>query len=156
TTLIFVVIGCMIAPNLNHPSLQGIFTYIQEFQGFISPGILAAFAFGFIFKRAPESAGVAALILNPIIYAILLVFFGNLPIFNDLGITLGQIAFLNRIAITFIIIIVVMGLITYLKPLKEPKTMPVRKEFDMKPTPAVIWLGATVIVITLILYVIFW
>jgi SSS family solute:Na+ symporter len=156
STLIFVVIGCLIAPNLNHPSLQGIFTYIQEFQGFISPGLLAAFAFGFIFKRAPESAGVAALVLNPILYAILLVFYGNLPIFNELGITLGRIAFLNRMAITFVIIIVVMGAITYLKPLTQPKVMPVRKEFDMKPTPAVVWLGAAVIVITLVLYVIFW
>jgi SSS family solute:Na+ symporter len=156
STLIFVIIGCLIAPNLNHPSLQGIFTYIQEFQGFISPGILAAFAFGFIFKRAPESAGVAALILNPIIYAILLVFYGNLPIFNKLGITIGQIAFLNRMAITFVVIILVMSMLTFLKPLKEPKAMPVRKEFDMKPTPSVVWLGIAVIVITLILYVIFW
>lgn len=156
TTLIFVVIGCLIAPNLKHPGLQGIFTYIQEFQGFISPGILAAFAFGFIFKRAPESAGVSALILNPIIYAILLVFFGNLPIFNKLGITLGQIAFLNRMAITFVIIILAMGILTYLKPQKEPKTIPVRKEFDMKPTPSVVWLGTAVILITLGLYVFFW
>lgn len=156
TTLIFVVIGCLIAPNLNHPSLQGIFTYIQEFQGFISPGILAAFAFGFIFKRAPASAGVAALILNPVIYAILLMLYGNLPVFNDLGITLGQIAFLNRMAITFIIILVVMGSITMLKPLQAPKVMPVRKEFDMRPTPVVLWLGIAVIVMTLILYVIFW
>ncbi len=156
TTLIFVVIGCLIAPNLNHPSLKGIFTYIQEFQGFISPGILAAFAFGFIVKRAPSSAGVAALILNPIIYGLLLVLFGSLPIFNKLGITLGQIAFLNRMAITFVIIIIVMAVLTILKPLQSPRVMPVRKEFDMKPTPAVIWLGAAVIAITLILYGIFW
>ena len=106
--------------------------------------------------RAHGTAGVTALILNPIIYAILLVFYGNLPVFNDIGITLGQIAFLNRMAITFIIILVVMGAITYLKPMKEPKVMPVRKEFDMKPTPAVLWLGVAVIVMTLILYAIFW
>jgi SSS family solute:Na+ symporter len=155
-TLIFVVTGCLIAPNLNHPSLQGIFTYIQEFQGFISPGILAAFVFGFIFKKAPEAAGVAALVLNPILYAILLVFYGNLPVFNDLGLTLGQIAFLNRMAITFIVIILVMGILTLVKPLKVPKTTPVREEFDMKPTPQVIWLGVSVIVVTLALYVIFW
>ncbi len=156
TTLIFVVVGCLIAPNLNHPSLQGIFTYIQEFQGFISPGILAAFAFGLIFKRAPESAGVTALVLNPVIYSILLVFFGNLPIFNNLGLTIGKIAFLNRMAITFGVIIIAMVLLTLIKPLKEPKVMPVREEFDMKPTPVVLWLGGTVIIVTLILYAIFW
>lgn len=156
TTLVFVVIGCIIAPNLKHPSLQGIFTYIQEFQGFISPGILAAFVFGFIFKRAPESAGVAALVLNPILYGILLVFFGNLPFFNQLGITLGKIAFLDRMAITFVIIIGVMALLTIFKPLSKPKTMPVREKFDMKSAPSVKWLGAVVIIITLTLYIIFW
>ncbi|OGB63231.1 MAG: sodium transporter [Caldithrix sp. RBG_13_44_9] len=156
TTVIFVIIGCMIAPNLRHPSLQGIFTYIQEFQGFISPGILAAFAFGFIFRRAPASAGVAALVLNPIVYGLLLIFFGNVPLFNELGLTIGKVAFLNRMAITFTVIIVVMGLLSYFRPLPEPKVLPVRQEFDMKASPEVKWLGIMVIAITLILYIIFW
>ncbi len=156
STLVFVVIGCLIAPNLNHPSLQGIFTYIQEFQGFISPGILAAFAFGFVFKKAPAGAGVAALASNPIIYGILLVLFGNLSFFNEAGITLGKIAFLNRMAITFILIIIIMATITYFRPLKKAITMPVRQDFDMKSSREVKWLGALVIGITLVLYVIFW
>jgi len=50
STFVFLVIGCLIAPILANPALKGIFTYLQEFQGFISPGILAAFAFGLIFK----------------------------------------------------------------------------------------------------------
>jgi SSS family solute:Na+ symporter len=49
-----------------------------------------------------------------------------------------------------------MALITYAKPLAEPKVMPVREDFDMKPTPSVVWLGAAVIAVTLVLYVIFW
>jgi len=156
TTVIFVIIGCLIAPNLRHPSLQGIFTYIQEFQGFISPGILAAFAFGFIFHRAPASAGVAALILNPIVYGLLLIFFGNVPMFNELDLTIGKIAFLNRMAITFAVIIAVMGLLSYFRPLSEPKVLPVRQEFDMKASPEIKWLGGAVIGITLVLYIIFW
>ncbi len=155
-TLLFVIAGCLIAPNLNHPKLQGIFTYIQEFQGFISPGVLAAFAFGLLVKRAPAHSGVVALILNPIIYGILLLFFGNLPLFNALGITLGKIAFLNRMAITFLGIILVMAILTALNPREKPIEMPVRKEFDMKPTPSVVWLGGIVIACTIVLYIIFW
>jgi hypothetical protein len=34
--------------------------------------------------------------------------------------------------------------------------MPVREEFDMKPTASVKWLGVAVILATLVLYVIFW
>ena len=155
-TLLFVVIGCLIAPHLGHPSLKGIFTYIQEFQGFLSPGVLAAFLFGLFVKRTPEKAGVWALILSPILYGLLFVFFGNLPLFERLGIKLGEIAFLNRMAISFIIIVVVMTVLTVAKPLTEPKEMPVRKEYDMRPAPSVVWLGGLVIVLTLILYAIFW
>lgn len=68
----------------------------------------------------------------------------------------GSIAFLNRMAITFGILIVVMAIITILKPLSEPKVMPKREGFDMKPTPAVLWLGLAVIAATIALYVIFW
>jgi SSS family solute:Na+ symporter len=61
TTGVFVLTGCLIAPKLGDPRFLGIFSYIQEFQGYISPGILAAFVFGMVFKRAPALAGVANL-----------------------------------------------------------------------------------------------
>lgn len=155
-TVVFVIVGCLIAPRLGHPRFRGIFNYIQEFQGFISPGILAAFVFGFIFKRAPSSAGVAALVLNPIIYGVLLLFFGNIPYFEEVGLTVTPVAFLNRMAITFGIIIGVMGLLTLLKPLTEPRVMPVRQDFDMKPAPLVTVLGAAVIAGVVTIYLIFW
>ncbi len=59
-------------------------------------------------------------------------------------------------AITFIVIIAVMTVLTLIKPLKKPKVMPVRKEFDMKPTPSVLWLGLGVIAVTIVLYILFW
>jgi SSS family solute:Na+ symporter len=156
TTGLFVLIGCLIAPNLNHPKLQGIFTYIQEFQGFLSPGVLGAFIFGLAIKRAPEKCGIVALIMSPIIYALLMLFFGTLPISEMLGIKITEIAFLNRMAITFIVIVATLTFMTILNPLEKPKVMPVRKEFDMKPTKSIVWLGVIVIVLTLTLYIIFW
>ena len=144
TTIVFVIIGCLIAPQLGNPKFEGIFNYIQEFQGFISPGILAAFAFGMIFKRTPAPAAVAALALNVPVYGILY-WLGS-----------GKIAFLNRMAITFGLLIAIMAAITIIKPLKEPKVMPVREGFDMKPAPAVVWLGGIIIALTLTLYIIFW
>ncbi len=155
STLAFVIIGGIIAYFLQKfPT--GIFTYIQEFQGFISPGVLAAFLFGFVIKKAPGEAGVAALIVNLIVYSFLLVCFSGYEFFNKHGLSIGEIAFLNRMAISFIVIIVVMVIITIIKPLPKPRTMPVRKEFDMRPAPSVVWLGAVVIIITICLYIIFW
>jgi len=143
TTAIFVLIGCIIAPYLGDERFKGIFTYIQEFQGYISPGILAVFVFGMIFKRAPAIAGVTGLILT-------------VPIYGFLHWQFGEVAFLNRMAITFVVILIVMGLITRARPLAEPKVMPVRQEFDMRPAPSVVWLGAIVIAITIALYIKFW
>jgi solute:Na+ symporter, SSS family len=143
TTALFVLIGCFIAPQLGNPKFQGIFTYIQEFQGYISPGILAVFVFGMIFKKAPSSAGVTGLILT-------------VPIYGFLQWQFGDIAFLNRMAITFVILVIVMSVITLVKPLPEPKVLPERDDFDMKPSPGVLWLGIAIIICTLILYAIFW
>ena len=155
-TVVFVVVGCLIAPQLGHPRFKGVFHYIQEFQGFISPGILAAFVFGMIFKRAPASVGVVALVLNPLIYGLLFVFFGDIGYFEQIGISLGKIAFLNRMAITFGLLIGIIALITACNPLREPKKMPVRAGIDMKPAPSVLWLGGAVIAAVIAFYIIFW
>jgi SSS family solute:Na+ symporter len=143
-TVVFVLVGCLIAPQLMNPKFKGIFHYIQDFQGFISPGILAAFVFGIIFKRAPPSAAITALILNVPVYGIL-----HLKYFDN-------IVFLNKMAITFGILILTMAIITILKPLTRPKVLPEGGGIDMKPEAWVVWLGLAVIVATVVLYIIFW
>jgi len=140
STLVFVIIGGLIATQLGSPKFKGIFNYIQEFQGYISPGILAAFVFGLFVKRTPPAAGVSALVLT-------------VPIYGFLQWQFSNIAFLNRMAITFGLILLVMTIITVIKPLKEPRVMPVREGFDMKATPAVLWLGVLCIVVTIGLYI---
>jgi SSS family solute:Na+ symporter len=142
-TLVFVLVVCLIAPQLGNPKFKGIFNYIQEFQGFISPGILAAFVFGLFVKRTPPAAGITSLILS-------------VPAYGFLKWQFGSIAFLNRMAITFVSLLIVMAVITVLKPLKEPKVMPVNKDFDMRSSPALKGLCVVVIAITLVLYAIFW
>ena len=143
-TFLLVILGCLIAPQLANPRFQGVFNYIQEFQGFVSPGILAAFIFGLAVKKSPAAAGVTALVASPVIYGIL--YFAA-----------SDIAFLNRMAITFGIILVLMTIITLLRPLSEPVVMPVRKGFaDITLTKGVKWFGIAVILITLVLYAIFW
>ena len=151
TTLLFAVFGGLIATQLGTPIFKGIFNYIQEYQGFFSPGIFAAFIFGLFYKRTPACAGVTGLILSPIVYGILLIFCGNIPMFESVA--LGKIAFLNRIAITFGIVLAIMAVMTIAKPLTEPKVLPVRQEFDMRSTPMVKWLGAVVIVLTVGCYI---
>jgi len=154
-TLIFVVIGCLIAPHLADPRFGGIFKYIQEFQGFISPGILAAFVFGFAVRTAPPIAGTVALLANVPIYGFLFLFCSEHEQFAAWRIT-PPIAFLNRMAITFAVIIVLMSLITVLRPLARPRPMPVRAEIDTRTAPIVWVLGGLVIAAVVAFYIVFW
>jgi len=142
-TITFVLIGCMIAPYLSNPRFGGVFKYIQEFQGYISPGIVATFIFGFIVKRAPGAAGVTALLLG-------------VPVYGFLHWQFNDIAFLNRMAITFFIIILVMFIITVVSPNQKPARMPEKNNYDLRPSPVVLLLGAGVIAGVILIYILFW
>lgn len=140
---VFVIIGCIISPILANPKFGGIFKYIQEFQGFISPGILAVFVFGLIVKKVPGFAGVVGLLINPLLYAIL-------------KLAIPSLAFLDRMALSFGCVLIVMAILTAVKPLHNPKELPHNTEIDLKSSPIAKLLGIVVVAITLILYAIFW
>ncbi len=139
----FVFIAMLIAPRLDNPKFGGIFTFIQEFQGFISPGILSIFIFGVLVHRAPRACGTVGLIINPLLY-------GGLKYFAP------GIAFLNRMAICFFVILAVLALMTLLKPLPQPVTLPVNENMDMRTDPRTKVFGVAVVLLTVALYAIFW
>jgi SSS family solute:Na+ symporter len=140
---VFVVIGCLIAPLLDNPMFGGIFKYIQEFQGFISPGILAVFVFGLLVHKAPPICGVVGLLLNPIMYGIL-------------KLLLPSLAFLDRMAVSFFCVLLVMAVITYFRPLARPVEMPLNTRIDLTPSGGARVFGMIVVAATLLLYIIFW
>jgi SSS family solute:Na+ symporter len=155
-TVVFVLIGVSIAPLLGQQSFKGIFNYIQEFQGFLSPGVLGAFLFGLLVKRAPAKAGVVAMVLSPIIYGITMVLFGNVPFFVQHHLTIVSIAFLNRMTISFVLILLTMTIMTIAGPLKKPVALPVRHDFDMKPAAGSVVFGGLVVAAVIVTYVVFW
>ena len=142
-TVLFVLIAMLIAPQLANPAFGGIFTFIQEFQGFISPGVLAIFLFGLLVSKAPRSVGTVGLVLNPILY-------------GTLKYAAPQIAFLDRMAICFGVVIAVLTLMTMLNPLKEPVKLPVNENMDVTSSPSAKIGGIAVLVLTAVLYYIFW
>lgn len=154
--LLFVLIALLIAPNLGSPAFGGIFTFIQEFQGFISPGVLAVFLFGLLIHRAPRMVGTIGLLLNPVLYG-LFKFSPSIPVIKDIAI-MQQVAawsFLNRMALCFIIILIVLTIVTLLKPLAKPIELPVNTKMDMTPSKGTKLFGAIVIGLTVILYIVF-
>jgi SSS family solute:Na+ symporter len=153
--VLFVLIAMIIAPYLGHPSFGGIFTFIQEFQGFISPGILAIFLFGLLVHRAPRSVGMVGLLLNPVLYGAMK--FGTfLAPQNEFLKMLSEFSFLDRMAICFFILIVVLTVMTLINPLKKPVDLPVNKDMNMEGSPRAKVFGAVVVVLTILLYIVFW
>jgi hypothetical protein len=139
---VLVVIGCLIAPVLANPKFKGAFSFIQEFQGFIAPGILTIFLFGLFVKKAPRICGVLGLLLSPIIYGIL--FFGW-----------HEMAFLNRMAITVGAISLVLLIITLIKPLKEAIKLPETTKIELEWSKGSMYFGCFVVLLTIALYVVF-
>ncbi|MBN2068838.1 MAG: sodium/solute symporter [Opitutales bacterium] len=140
---IFVAIGCLLTPVLADPKFGGVFTFIQEFQGFISPGILAIFVFAFAVKKAPRICGVVGLIASPVLYGSLMAL-------------LPGVAFLDRMAITFGAVLLILLVLTLVKPLKEPFELPDRATIAMDSSASAKIGGIIVVVLTLVLYGIFW
>ena len=140
--VLFAIIGCYTAPLLDNPKFGGVFKFIQEFQGFISPGILAVFVFGLVNRFAPAITGVIGLLLNPIMYGILKV-------------ALPGLTFLDRMAVSFFCVIAVMWIITLIMPRKEAFVIKQNTEMDLTGSPIAKILGWVVIIITIILYIVF-
>lgn len=142
-TVLFVLISCLIAPNLGNPAFGGIFTFIQEFQGFISPGVLMVFLFGFLVPRAPRYLGWLGIAVNVVLYGALKVAAPGIP-------------FLNRMAICFGVVFLVMAVITAVKPLAQPVVMPTTDLIALESSKKAKVYGIGVVIATLVLYAIFW
>ncbi len=149
-TVTFVVLGCLTAPLLT----DGVFTFMQQLQGFIWPGVVAAFLGAFWLPRAPAAAGSVALLLGPVMYA-------TLQILNKEGLFTGVLServlhlhFLTQVLICFVIVFAVMCAMTLVKPNQTPKTLPIREEMKLKTEPIVKWCAALLIasVVAMFLY----
>ena len=141
TVLVAFAIALIISPALKNFG-QG-FTYIQEFTGFITPGILAMFLFGFFWKRANSAGALAATLCS-------------IPFSAVLKFLMPDIPFLNRMGIVFLIcagLIVVFGL---LSPHKEnPKALVIDK--GMFRVSNSFMAGALLVVgILAALYIVYW
>ncbi|MEJ2483268.1 MAG: sodium/solute symporter, partial [Gemmatimonadota bacterium] len=104
----FGLVAIFLAPQLGDPAISNsIFTIIQEGQGFISPGILAVFAFGLLVRTGPAVCGTAGLLTNIVAY-------------GALKLMVPELQFLNRMAVCFGLCLLVMAAITVVRPRTEP------------------------------------
>lgn len=117
--ILAVILSLLVGEKLMGEGKQG-FQYIQEYTGFVSPGIFAMFILGFFWKRTTSNAALFATIGGFIFSLILKV----LPQFMDLeflapygfavlnGDGLFEIPFLDRMGFVFIFCVLGMSIIT--------------------------------------------
>jgi SSS family solute:Na+ symporter len=129
-TVVFLIFGCAMA--LSPLPRGGVFAFIQEFQGYISPGILAAFLVGFVVPTTPPAAGITALAASA-------------PIYGLLRWQFGGVAYLHRMLFTFGALVALMLAVTALAPLPAPRRLPERAGVDMRGSRAALAIGLVVI-----------
>jgi SSS family solute:Na+ symporter len=156
------VLAIAIAPFMGIDKKGG-FEFIQEYTGYVSPGIFALFILGFFWKRTTSNAALFALI-GGVTFSILSKYIPTWTGVNDclfytafLDGDVYMIPFMDRMGWVFIFCVVSMVIISLADP--ESKNNPKGLEIDAKMfklEPSLI-LGTVVVVMGLIaLYTYFW
>lgn len=141
---------------------KGGFTFIQEYTGFISPGVFAMFILGMFWKRTTGTAAVAGLITGLVVIIFFKLFivqiFGNETILytafkNAEG--KYEIPFLINMGWSFVITLLVMIGVSLAGPKVNPKAFELDKAmFKLKPS-IIAMIVATLLILSAI-YIKFW
>ncbi len=164
TVVVAMILAVIIAPMLGIDKKGG-FQYIQEYTGFVSPGIFAMFILGFFWKKATSNGALFATI-GGFILSLVLKF---LPRFMDLSFLAStgfsvpnsegvyEIPFLDRMGFVFIFCVLGMFIISFVDRKKGLKANGLEVDKSMFKTHPVFTIGALIILgIIAALYTIFW
>jgi len=136
------VLGILIAPAL--ASAEQMFNYIQEYTGFLSPGILAVFMFGMFWKKTTTNAAFVSMIVSFITSIVLKVYFAYIP-------------FIDRMGIVFIISALLLVAISLAMPENKENQKTVVTEKGMFDTSMTFNVTSLFVVIVLaIIYIAYW
>ena len=168
TVVVAMLLAILIAPHLGIDKKGG-FQFIQEYTGFVSPGVFAMFILGFFWKRTTSNAALFATIGG----FCLSVFFKVLPSFANLaflspygfsklvtqanGSAVYEIPFIDRMGFVFAIAVLAMVIISLFENRNgnNPKGLEIDKTM-FKPQPSFIVGAVLVMGIITALYTIYW
>ena len=161
--LVAMILAIIISPFLGIDKKGG-FQYIQEYTGFVSPGIFSIFILGFFWKRATATAAlVTAVITFPL--SLVLKFLPkwvDLSGLSGLGFSiyngesgLYEIPFLDRMGFVFIVCVSIMVSLSLLGPKENEKGLEIDATM-FKPQGGFAIGAAIVFGILAALYTVFW
>lgn len=149
TVIVSMVIACLVAPALR--TLDQAYQFIQEYVGFISPGVLAIFLLGFFWKRTTAPAALVAALLTIPLSTVL----KFLPVWTS-G-RFPDYPFLDRMTIVFVVLVILMIAITLLDRNSERLPRIIRIDTSMfRCSPGFIAGSVIIVGILTALYTVFW
>jgi SSS family solute:Na+ symporter len=169
TVIVAMVLGIVISPYLGIDKKGG-FQFIQEYTGFVSPGIFAMFLLGFFWKKATSNAALFATIGGFVMSVILklLPLYTNLEFLKSTGFStlvkqkdgvtfLYEIPFLDRMAIVFVVCLIGMYIISMIENAKGTRVNGLEVDTKMFRVSNSFAVGALIIGgILTALYTLFW
>lgn len=164
STAIGVLLTLGLGDALMGEGKQG-FQYIQEYTGFVSPGIFAMFLLGFFWKKTTSNAALFAMIggfalsiflkFLPGIMNLEWLFGAGLAVPNAKGVF--EIPFLDRMAIVFVLCVIGMYVISTVENKKGVKPNSLEVDVTMFKTSTGFAVGSLIIIGLLVaLYTMFW
>jgi solute:Na+ symporter, SSS family len=136
------IIAMLVAPALG--VLDQAFQFIQEYTGFVSPGVVAIFLVGIFWKRATGNSALWAAILT-------------IPLSTAFKFLTPGLPFIDRMGIVFLILVGLMVVISLADPKSKDNPKGITLDKELFATSGQFKLGALFIVMTLgVLYAIFW
>ena len=162
--VVAMMMGVLIAPHLGIDKKGG-FQYIQEYTGFVSPGIFAMFILGFFWKKTTSTAALFATIggfLLSVMFKFLPLYV-NLSFLSPLGFAVKnaegvyEIPFLDRMGFVFLISVAAMVVISLYETSRGVKTNGLEVDRSMFKTTRSFAIGSMVIMVILTtLYTVYW
>jgi solute:Na+ symporter, SSS family len=149
TVIVSMVIASVVAPALSN--LDQAYQFIQEYVGFISPGVLAIFLMGFFWRRTTSGAALTGALLTIPLSTLL----KYLPYWTNGA--FPDYPFLDRMSIVFVFLIVLMVAISLMD--RKSSTQPVVIEIDpgMFRVSSSFMVGSVLILgVLTALYTVFW
>jgi len=141
TALIVLAIAVVIAPQLRN--IDQAFQFIQDFTGYVTPGVVAIFLAGLFWKRATANSALITAILTIPIAIIFDMIFPEMP-------------FINRVGISFLILCGVIIIVTLMERKGiDRKAIPLERKLFYTETGFNIS-AIIVMAIYAVIYLIFW
>jgi SSS family solute:Na+ symporter len=164
TVVVAVLIAALVAPFLGIDKKGG-FQYIQEYTGFVSPGVFAMFILGFFWKKTSSNSALFATIGGFLLSLgfKFLPLFADLQFLNPIGFALKnangvyEIPFIDRMGFVFVICVIGMYFISLNDERKGIESKGLEIERSMFKLSTGFTIGVLVICSILsALYTIFW